>query len=38
MNSYTKLLQTIERLQDEGKKVKVTVLPSTITYKRKQLL
>ncbi len=38
MTSYHKLLQTIEQLQNEGKNVKVTILPSTITRKRKQLL
>ena len=38
MNSYSKLLQTIEQLQSEGKNVKVTILPSTITRKRKQMI
>jgi len=38
MNSYSKLLQTIEEIQKEGKNVKVTILPSTITRKRKQLI
>ena len=37
-NHTDDLLETIEQLQSEGKNVKVTILPSTITRKRKQLL
>ena len=37
MNYYTSLVKTIDKLNDEGKLVKLTKLPSVINIKRKSI-
>ncbi|ADP00118.1 hypothetical protein CYIG_00045 [Cyanophage NATL1A-7] len=37
MNYYTSLVKTIDKLNSEGKEVKLTKLPSVINIKRKSI-